>query len=116
MALASRHVADLGGLIDKLIHAQQGKVTKHQFGDGAHAGHGGTDTETDVAFLGDGGIDDPVAAEFVPQALAALEDTPGLSHILTDEKNRFVAPHLLCHGLANGLAKCDFAGPRSRHE
>ncbi len=102
--LAAEHRADLGRVVDDLVHGDEQEVEGHDLDDGALAEHRGADTRADEALLGDRGVAHAVGPEFVKQArgdlVGALEDPDLLAH----DEDALVAPELLAQRQAHGFA------------
>ena len=113
---AAEHVAQLGALVEDLVHAAAEEVDEHQLGDGAQPGRGGADGRPDEAGFGDRRVEHARAAELLDQALGhAQHATPSLvlrqvidggaaGHVLAHEDNSRVLAHGDVHRLIDGLA------------
>ena len=113
--LSARHVQGLGRGIDDLVHGLHGEVEGHELDDGSEAGEGGADPEPGETVFGDRRVDDPFVAEFLEQPLADLVGALVLGHLLADEEDALVAPHLLGHGVTERLAHRERHGRTTGH-
>ena len=107
--LAAEHVADLGHVVDDLVHGQQGEVDRHQFGHRPQAPHGRADGDADDGVLRDGGILDPLLAEFGQKPPGHLEGPLVERHVLPQTHHRRVAAHLLLQGQVEGIPSRSFS-------
>ena len=79
LRLAAEHVAELGALVEDLVHAAAEEVDEHQLGDRSQPGRGRADRRADETRLGDRGVEDPVAAELLDETLGdAHRPAPGV--------------------------------------
>ena len=79
LGLAAEHVAQLGALVEDLVHAAAEEVDKHQLGDRAQPGRGRADCRADESGLGNRRVQDAVATELLDQALGDAHRTaPGV--------------------------------------
>ena len=120
--LAAEHVAHLGGVVEKLVHADADEVHEHQLGDGAHAGGGGADGGADEGGFGERGVQHALVAELLDQAARGAERAaPGVNDaqvlaagaagdLLAHDDDGFVAAHLLGESFVDGLAGLNLAG------
>ena len=77
--LAAEHVAQLGALIENLVHAAAEEVDEHQLGNRAQTSRSRADRCADEPGFGNGGVEHAVAAEFLHQSLGdAHRATPGV--------------------------------------
>ena len=102
--LAAGHVARLRGRVDDLVDRLHREIEGHELDDRPQAGEAGADPEPGKTLLGDRRVDDAARPEFLQQALADLVGALVLGDLLADQKDRFVAPHLLGHCVAQRLA------------
>ena len=102
--LSPNHIANLGYLIDNLIHADGSEVNIHQFGDRTHAGNGSTEGSADDGGFGDRRVADASLAELLEEAIRHLVGTPVFGDILAHQKDCFVAVHLLNECFFEGIA------------
>ena len=105
--LATEHEAHLGCFVYELVKADAHEVREHQLHDGAHTGHGGTNTGTDISLFRDGGIHDSVFAELFQHAAGDAESATVFGDIFTHHKDVFITLHFLAHGIVDGLRVCD---------
>jgi hypothetical protein len=63
--LAAEHVRDRGGVVDDLVHRQQGEVDGHDLDDRPQPSHGRADAHPDDRVLRDRGVAHPFLPELV---------------------------------------------------
>ena len=102
--LAAEHRADLGRVVDDLVHRDEQEVQRHDLHDRALAEHRGADAGAHEALLGDRGVAHAVGPELVEQTrgdlVGAVEDADLLAH----HEDALVARELLAQRKAQGLA------------
>ncbi len=77
--LTTKHVAQLGSLVEDLIPADAVEINKHQFGYWTHTCSSGADRRANEPGLSDGRIEDAIAPKFLDQPLRDTKHaTPGL--------------------------------------
>ena len=99
--LASRHIAQLGGVIHYLVHCQKAEVDGHQLHNGPQAGHCRSRTRSDYHGLGYGCLTDALWPELRQQSPGYGVCAAVLSHVLAHEENT-----LILHGLSKGPGHC----------
>src|SRR5436189_5776045 len=67
--LATKHIAQLGSLVENLIHADAEEIDKHQFRYGTQAGGSRADRCANEACLGNGSVEYALASELLNQPL-----------------------------------------------
>ena len=102
--LPARHVERLGRRVDDLVHGLHGEVEGHEFDDRLQAAERRADAEPCEAVLGDRGVDHPLGAEFLQQALTDLVGALVLGDFLAHQVDPLVAAHFLGHGVAQRIA------------
>ena len=115
--LASKHVAELGGLVENLIETNSHEIDEHQLHDRPQPGGGGANGSPHEGRFGDRRIHHAVA-ELVPQSLGDSEHpAPGIHRtiraasagdVLAHYDDGRIALHLLCQRFVDGLLKADF--------
>jgi hypothetical protein len=102
--LATEHGADLGCVIDDLVHRDEQEVEGHDLDHRALAEHRGADPRADKALLGDRAVAHAVGPELVEQAggdlVGAAEDADLLAH----DEDALIARELLAQRQADRLA------------
>src|SRR5215218_6626496 len=79
LCLSAEHVPEFGALVEDLIHAAAEEVDEHQLGHWSQASRGRPDSGPDETCLGDRGVKNPVAAEFLDETLGdAHRPAPGV--------------------------------------
>lgn len=63
---AGGHIEGLGGRIDNLVDGLHGEVKGHELTDRAQPIEGGSNGDSSETHFGDGGVDDPTIAVFLP--------------------------------------------------
>ena len=110
---AAEHVAELGHLVDDLVHAYADKIGEHDFRHRAQAHQGGARRGADNGRLGDGRVDAAIRpfpvdaagdAEDAAHAAGLAGGAHGAGHVLADHKDRFVFRHGLMQGLIERIA------------
>ena len=104
--LAAGHVAELGRLVHKLVHALEEKIGVLHVGDGPHAEHRRADSRPCDRFFTDRRIDHPLVAELLHQAEVNAEgaaETALHPDVLANEKNFRIAAHFFGDGLPERL-------------
>ncbi len=111
--LAAEHRADLGRVVDDLVHRDEQEVDRHDLDDRPLAEHRRADAGADEALLGDRRVAHAVGAELVEQPgghlVGAVEDADLLAH----HEDAVVARHLLAHRQAQRLAVGHRLGARA---
>ncbi len=122
LGLAAEHVAQLGALVEDLVHAAAEEVDEHQLGDWAQAGGRGADGGADEAGLGDRGVQHPIAPELLDEPFGdAHHPAPGVvvaevidrgpaGDVLAEEDDRRVFAHGDAQRLVDGLLIRHLAG------
>ena len=105
--LSAGHVADVGGVVDDLVEADEGERPAHEFDDRAQAGHGRADAEAGEAGFADRRVDHAARAEFFEHAGRHLVGAVVLRDFLAHEEDVFVAVHLLGHSGTEGFSELD---------
>src|SRR5579875_65593 len=117
LCLATKHIAQLGTLVEDHIPADAEEIDEHQLDDGTQAGGSGAYGGADEARLGDGRIQHALAPEFFHQPLRdAKHAAPGVllleaadagssRDILTHQNNARITLHLLPQRLVDRLGK-----------
>ena len=90
-------------LTDDLADAGPDEVGELYLRDGPHALHCRPQGDAGDGRLGQRGVDDPLFAEGVEEAVCREEDAAPGRDVLAHDEDRGVAGHLLPHGLAHGL-------------
>ena len=108
-AVAARHQAELGGLVDQHVHAEHGEVHIEDFDDGAGARDGSTHTDADHAGFGDGRVAHALGAVLAEQAFSDLVGAAAFGNALADDEDQRVRRHFLVDRLAERVAVHDFA-------
>ncbi len=75
--LAAEHVAELGHLVEDLVHADADEIGEHQFGHRPQPGKRRAAGSADDGRLGNRRIDHALGAELRQQALGHAEDAAG---------------------------------------
>ena len=91
--LAERAGPHLGDLADDVVERRVDEPVELDLDDGAVAAQGQADRGADDAGLGERGVDDPLLAEVLLQALGDAEDAAELADVLTHEDDLGVALH-----------------------
>ena len=107
--LAARHVVNLRGLVDHLIHGQRNKIAEHDVDHRPHAGHRRADADTGNAGFRNRRVDDALGAELFHQPGQNFERRARLGDIFADDKHRRIAPHFFGQRFVDRLAKGDLA-------
>jgi hypothetical protein len=81
---------------------------------GMQTAKGSTDSQTGKAGLCDGGVDDPLLAEPVEQALGDLVCAVVLGDLLAEDEHLLVGLELLGERLVQGIADCVLLGSGRR--
>ena len=102
-ALAAKHVAVFGGLVDDFIHAAQGKVDHAHLHHRAHARQRHAHAAAHDGRFTDRGVDDAVRAKGLLQAFVLAKDAAP-SHVLAHDHHALVGFHFSLHGQHGGLA------------
>src|SRR2546428_486315 len=114
--LAAEHIAQLGALVEDLIEADAEEVDKHQFCYWTQTGGSRADCRSNVACLGNGGVEHTIAPEFLYQSLGdakdttpciftlKVDDTSPTCDILTHQNNTRIAAHLQPHCFVDRLS------------
>ena len=108
--LPARHVKGLRRGVHDLVDRLHREVEGHELDDRPQSHERGSDAQPREPHLGDRRVDDAPGAELVEQALAHLVGALVFGDLLAHQEHRRVAPHLLRHGVAQGLAHAQ--GPR----
>ena len=95
VGLAARHVVGLGRRVDHVVDRLHRKVPRHELADRPQTGERGADGETGETHLGDGRVDDAVAAVLLKEAARDLVGALVLADLLANQKDGRVARHLL---------------------
>ncbi len=106
---ASRHVMNLRGLIDQLIHHQSQEIPEHDVDDRPQTRHRGSDANAGESSLGDWGIDDTLLSELLHEARQHLERGSRFGNVFPENTHPWIAAHLFCQGLPDGLAEAQLA-------
>jgi len=96
-------VVGFGDHVGDLVEGTADEVHELEFGDGAQAGESCAEGCTDDRGFGDGGIDDPLGAEAVDEAVGDLEGAAVDADVLADTKDGGVALHFFPDSLADGF-------------
>ena len=96
---------DLRRLIGELVHHERQEVAEHDVHDGAQSGHRGADAEAGESRLRDRRVDDPLRSEFLHQPCEHFERGAGLGHVLAEQHDAIVPPHLLRDRFLDRFAK-----------
>ena len=100
--LAPGHVAELGRLVDELVHALEEKIGVLHVGDRPHPEHGRADSRASDGFFTDRRVDHPAVAELLHQAEVNTEgaaETALHPDVLPYEKNVRISAHFFGDGL-----------------
>ena len=108
--LATRHVAQRGGVVDHLIECEQAEVDRHHLDDGPHAAEGGSDPRADEARLGERRVADALGAELVEQAEADGEGAAIAADVLPHQEDALVGGERVAQRSAHGLAVGELDG------
>src|SRR5205807_892173 len=115
--LAAEHVAELGALVEDLVHAHAEEVDEHELGHRPEAGGGGAHRRADEPRLRDRRVQHALAPVLLDQALGDSEDaTPGVlvfepgyggaaRDVLAHQNDGWVTCHLLVEALVDRLAE-----------
>ncbi len=109
---AARHVMDLCGLVDDLIHDERQEIAEHDVDDRTQTGHRRADAEAREARLGDRGVDDALRSELLDQPLHDLERGARFGDIFAKQDDPRVAAHFLRKRLADRVAEADLPNGR----
>src|SRR5690349_20661943 len=101
--LAARHVAVLPGRVDDLVDRLHREIEGHELDDRPQASKARTDPKAGKALLSDRRIDDSPRSKFLQQTLTDLVGPLILGDLLSEQKNRLVAPHFFGHSVAQRL-------------
>ena len=88
---AAQHIAQLGGLIDDLLHRQHRKVGELKFVDRQHAGQRRADRHARPAELRDWRVHHPLLAEAFDQIAGHLKGAAVDADVLAHQKHPLVA-------------------------
>src|SRR5690242_9977392 len=113
--LAAEHGADLGGVVDDLIHGDQEEVEGHDLDDRALAHHRGADTGSDEALLGDRRVAHAVGPELVQQSCRDLVRAVERADLLAHHEHALIAAELLAQRQPDRLAIGHHVGPWFDH-
>jgi hypothetical protein len=101
--LATRHVAQSGGVVEDLVEGEEAEVPGHDLHDRAHAGDGGADAGADEGRFRQRGVAHPIGPELLEQALGDGEAAAVAAHVLTHEEHSVVAGECLAQGGPHGV-------------
>jgi hypothetical protein len=90
---AAGHERQLGRLVEQLVEADADEVEVHDLDDGAHAGHGRSDTEPDDRGLGDRRVEHPLA-EALLEAPRQAEDVATVADVDAGDEHALVGGEL----------------------
>ena len=117
LCLASEHVAELGALVEDLVHAHAEEVDEHELGHRPEPCGGRADRRADETRLRDRCVQDALAPVLLDEALGDSKDaTPGVlvfepgyggaaRHVLAHQHDGRVTCHLLVEALVDRLAE-----------
>ena len=91
--LSTEHIADLGRLVQHLIHGKVEKVHVHKLHNGSHADAGRSDARSHKRVLRNRGVPHPVFAEFFKQAAGTSENTSLFGDIFAHKKDFRIPAH-----------------------
>ena len=105
LALASEHIAGLGRLVDKLVHAGGQAVGKPHVNDGPHPRQGRAHGAGDDGCLGDGGVQHMagVAAQQLLQAQIVTEAAAPAVEVLRHDEHGGVSLYFLRQHFQRGV-------------
>ena len=101
---APGHVEGLGRRVDQLVDRLHCEIEGHELDDGTQATKRRADTDARETRFRDRRVDHPLGTKLLEQALADLVGALIFRDLLTHQEDALVAPHLLGHGVAQGLA------------
>src|SRR6266550_482748 len=110
--LPAGHVANVGGVVHKLVHADQRERPGHKLDNRPQPAHGSAQAQTGKTSLADGCVDDALRTKTRQHPFGHLISAVVFGHFLAKEKDIRIAVHLLGHGLAESFSVLDF-GHRS---
>ena len=93
LQLSTRHVMQLGGVVDELVHRQSNEVDEHDFHHRPESGSCRANSESHDRSFADGCVDHTVLAESFGKSGGDTE-RPAQSDVFTKEIDRWVAAHL----------------------
>ena len=97
----AKHVADLGRLVDELLHSERGEVGELEFVDGSQAGEGRANGNARAAEFGDRGVYHAVGAVFVHEVARNLEGAAIDANFLAHQDHALVRGESDIEGLAD---------------
>ncbi len=109
---AAQHVAQLGGLVDDLLHRQRGEVGELELEDRAQPGQRRADRHPRAAQLGDRRVHHPVLAVFLDQVAGHAEGAAVDADILAHQHDALVLAKRDVHRLADRLGIAELAHRR----
>ena len=101
-ALAAKHEAVFGGLVDDLVHAAQRKINHAHLDHRAQTGQRHANASAQDGGLADGCVDHALSAEARLQALVLAEDAAA-AHVLTNHHHVGVGRHLMRQSQGGGF-------------
>src|ERR687886_1467218 len=101
--LTTGEVPDLGSMIDDLVYRQEREVHGYHLDYRPHTHHRHADGCACETVLGDGGVDDPLRAKSVEEAVGDELRTAVDADILAHQHDVVIPLHLLAHGLPESL-------------
>jgi hypothetical protein len=94
-------------VVDDLVEGQEREVERHHLGDRPQPDERGADCDACDRLLGDRRVAHAPLPELLDHPLGDLVGALVLADLLAEEEDGRVAPHLLLHGLVEGLAHRD---------
>ena len=91
-----------------MVDGLHGEIEGHEFNDGLQAAESSADPETRKAMFRDRRINDTSCAEFLQQFTRDFVSALVFSDFLAHDEDCFVAAHLFCHRVAQGVANSCF--------
>ena len=110
IAKATGHVADAGGVADKLVKSHGMKRPEHQFHDWAHPEHGSTYAHADKTGFGNGSIDDALVAPFFPKTFGDFVSTVVLGDFFAHQDDLGIAGEFFVEAFTKGFTVGENAG------
>ena len=86
LCLAAEHVADFCGVVDDLVHGQEGKIDRHQLCNRPQTRHGCTDGRPDDQALGNGHVNHALLTEFCIEPLGYFKCTAVQADIFAQDE------------------------------
>ena len=102
------HIAPLGHAVENFGKGHHGEVRVHQLHTGPQTGLCRADGAADDGGFRNGGIADPLGAEFLQHPAGNAEDIAELGDILAVDQNLAVPAHFLFQRVADGVCVSDF--------